>query len=52
MTNLPAPPPDDSAPPVSARIRTRIEAARKRFNANDNISAFIEDGELDALLDG
>lgn len=35
--------------PASDRIRSRILAARKRFHANDNISAFIEPGELDAL---
>jgi len=38
-------------PPVSDRIRARIKKARQRFNANDNISAFIEPGELDHLLD-
>ncbi len=42
-------PPSDE--PVSARVRRRIVAARKRFNANDNISAFIQPGELEALLD-
>ena len=36
---------------VSARIRARIEKAHKRYHANDNISAFIEPGELEALLD-
>ncbi len=36
--------------PVSARIRDRLTRAKKKFNANDNISAFIEPGELDALL--
>ena len=36
--------------PVSARIRTRLKKGRHRFNANDNIAAFIEPGELDALL--
>jgi len=35
--------------PVSARIRTRLVAAKRRFHANDNISAFIEPGELEAL---
>lgn len=35
--------------PVSARIRARLRRAGKRFNANDNIAAFIEPGELDAL---
>ena len=37
--------------PVSARIRDRIFKARQRFHANDNISAFIEPGELEALID-
>jgi GTP cyclohydrolase I len=37
--------------PVSARIRARIEQARHRFHANDNIAAFIRPGELDALLE-
>ena len=41
----------DAATPVSARIRARLTAAEQRFHANDNISAFIEPGELDALLD-
>ncbi|MFX6622286.1 GTP cyclohydrolase I, partial [Acinetobacter baumannii] len=37
--------------PVSVKIRERINAARKRFNANDNIAEFIEPGELEKLLD-
>jgi GTP cyclohydrolase I len=37
--------------PVSVKIRERINASRKRFNANDNIAQFIEPGELDLLLD-
>ena len=37
--------------PVSARIRARIQQARQRFHANDNIAAFIAPGESDALLD-
>ena len=37
--------------PVSTRIRERIFKARQRFHANDNISAFIEPGELEALID-
>ena len=37
--------------PVSARIRARIRAAKKRFHANDNIAAFIEPGEMDQLVD-
>jgi GTP cyclohydrolase I len=35
---------------VSKRIRDRIKAQGQRFHANDNISAFIEPGELDELL--
>ena len=41
----------DPALPVSARIRGRVEAAGRRYHANDNIAAFIEPGELDKLLD-
>ena len=45
-------PPDDAqgAQPVSAKIRDRLKASKKRFHANDNISAFLEPGELEALL--
>ena len=35
--------------PVAARIRERLEAAGRRFHANDNIHDFIEPGELDEL---
>ena len=42
---------DDEGVPVSVKIRERITAAQKRFNANDNISEFIEPGELEKLLD-
>ena len=41
----------DEGIPVSVKIRERLLAARKRFNANDNISDFIEPGDLEALLD-
>lgn len=34
---------------ISNVIRKRIEKAGARFNANDNIADFIEDGELDLL---
>ncbi len=37
--------------PVSVKIRERLKQAQKRFHANDNISEFIEPGELDQLLD-
>ncbi|CAN7520317.1 GTP cyclohydrolase I [Pseudorhodoferax sp. LjRoot39] len=42
---------DDEGTPVSVKIRERLNAAKKRFNANDNIAEFIEPGELEALLD-
>ncbi len=41
----------DEGVPVSVKIRERLQAARKRFNANDNIAEFIEPGELELLLD-
>ena len=41
----------DEGTPVSVKIRERLQAARRRFNANDNIAEFIEPGELDGLLD-
>lgn len=34
---------------VSDRIRLRLIEAGQRYHANDNIAAFIEDGELDQL---
>jgi GTP cyclohydrolase I len=37
--------------PMSVKIRERIQQARKRFNANDNIAEFIEPGDLEKLLD-
>ncbi len=46
--NLPS---EDIGTPVSVKIRERVKAARKRFNANDNISEFIQPGELEHLLD-
>ena len=41
----------DEGTPVSVKIRERIQAARKRFNANDNIADFIEPGDLEKMLD-
>ena len=41
----------DEGVPVSVKIRERVQAARRRFNANDNIAEFIEPGELEQLLD-
>jgi GTP cyclohydrolase I len=43
--------PAEEGTPVSVKIRERIRAARKRFHANDNISDFIQPGELELLLD-
>jgi len=37
--------------PMSVVIRQRLQAARKRFHANDNIADFVRPGELEALLD-
>ncbi len=42
---------ENTALPVSARIRARIQQANQRFHANDNISSFIDPGETDALLE-
>ena len=39
----------DSGTPVADRIRERIRKARGRFRANDNISSYIEEGELEPL---
>lgn len=36
---------------TSDRIRARLAAAGHRFRANDNIAAFIEPGELEALTE-
>ncbi|MEO9103111.1 MAG: GTP cyclohydrolase I [Burkholderiaceae bacterium] len=40
----------DEGVPVSVRIRERVVAARKRFNANDNIADFLEPGDHERLL--
>jgi GTP cyclohydrolase I len=40
---------DDLGVPVSQRIRERLQRARERFHANDNIAAFIEPGEIELL---
>ncbi len=41
----------DEGVPVSVRIRERVVAARKRFNANDNIADFLEPGDHERLLE-
>ena len=38
-------------PSASERIRQRLIGAEHRYHANDNISAFIREGELDELRD-
>jgi len=42
---------DDAGLPLSVVIRRRIEAQKARFHANDNISQFIQPGELEGLVD-
>ena len=41
----------DEGTPVSVKIRERLNAARKRFHANDHIADFLQPGELEQLLD-
>jgi len=42
---------DDEGRPMSVVIRERVASAKKRYYANDNISDFIQPGEMDKLLD-
>lgn len=35
--------------PASERVRARLRAAGQRFHANDNIAAFLHEGDLDEL---
>jgi GTP cyclohydrolase I len=54
LTNSPdamSPAEIDEGTPVSVKIRERLKAARKRFNANDNIADFIQPGEMEKMLD-
>ena len=37
--------------PLSVVIRRRIQAQKARFHANDNISAFLEPGDIEGLVD-
>lgn len=42
--------PESSIPvPVSLRVRARLERAGRSFNANDNIAAFLEPGDIEAI---
>ena len=43
--------PDDPTLPVSQRVRARIQRAKQRYHANDNIAAYIAPGEMEALLE-
>ena len=53
LATLPTPPienrPFMGSSRVSDRIRSRLLAAGHRYHANDNIAAFIENGEMHAL---
>ncbi|MBL8511633.1 MAG: GTP cyclohydrolase I [Betaproteobacteria bacterium] len=40
---------DDGTLPASARIRSRLLRANRRFHANDNIAGFMESGEWEEL---
>ena len=40
----------DIGVPVSQKIREKLKQAQKRFHANDNISEFLEPGDLESLL--
>lgn len=48
VPRTPAAPPA-ATEPVSSRIRARIQKAKRRFHANDNIAEFILPGEMEAL---
>ena len=50
-TQKAAPKKSDAGTPLSVIIRRRIEAQKARFHANDNISKFIQPGELDVLVE-
>jgi GTP cyclohydrolase I len=41
--------PEEALDPVSQRIRERLKKQQQRYHANDNISAFIQPGELEEL---
>ena len=41
----------ETGTPMSVVIRQRLQQAKRRFHANDNIADYIEPGELEVLLD-
>ena len=49
MARVPITDGDRTDLPVATRIRERLQEAGKRFHANDNIAAFVEPGELEAM---
>lgn len=49
LNTMPGPIDELADASVSTRIRARLTDAAQAFRANDNIAAFIEDGELDEL---
>jgi GTP cyclohydrolase I len=49
LNTLPAPTYTLDETSASSRIQARLKNARQSFRANDNIAAFIEEGELDEL---
>ena len=51
VTKKAPPKKSDAGTPLSVVIRRRIEAQKARFHANDNISAYIQPGELEGLVD-
>jgi GTP cyclohydrolase I len=51
MSDLSNHPSDDPVLPVSQRVRARIQLAKQRYHANDNIAAYIAPGEMEALLE-
>lgn len=50
MTPIAIAPEADGLPPASVRIRQRLQAAGRRFNANDNIADMLQPGEMDELM--
>ena len=40
---------EDATQPVSERIRSRLVKSNQRYHANDNIAAYLRDGEVDEL---
>ncbi len=50
MNDTAKPPKSPPTEPTSSRIRKRIQQAKKRFHANDNIAAYMQPGELEELM--